>query len=408
MGVDILWLMPIHPISMEKRKAKGDLLVADVKDANERKKYLGSPYAVADYKATNPDFGTMTDFKNLVKRVHDLDMYLIIDWVPNHTGWDNKWITEHPDWYTKNDKGEIIDPIDYNTGKSWGWTDVADLNYDVKEMRNAMIEAMQFWLKEADIDGFRVDVAHGIPTNFWDDACAKLKATKNCFLLAEAEVPHLLNSGDFHADYGWKLHHVINKIAKGEKNAKAIDDYLKENTSTFKKGFHMNFTSNHDENAWAGTVFERMEDSHQTFAVLMATIEGMPLIYGGQEEPLDKRLAFFEKDLIPFNEYKYADFYRTLLNLKKKNSALWNGDFGGKLEKIKTGNDQNVFAFTRQKNEDKLVVLLNLSNKLQDLKLEGDFFVGTYDNVFANSTIELKKDMEMKLNPWGYMVLSNK
>lgn len=406
MGVDILWFMPIHPISEVKRKAKDDLLVKDVKDEAERAKYKGSPYAVQDYKAINPDFATMEEFKTFVKDVQALGMRVIIDWVPNHTGWDHRWITEHPDWYTKNDKGEIIDPINPETKEPWGWTDVADLNYDNSDMREAMVEAMQFWLKETNIDGFRVDVAHGVPTNFWDDACPRLMKTKECLLLAEAAVPYLINSGNFHLDYGWPFHHLMNDIAKGKKNASDIDAYLKEDKTTHSKGFHLHFTSNHDENAWNGTTAERMGEAHDALAVLAATFDGMPLIYSGQEEPLTKRLDFFAKDIIPFNDYKKADFYKTLFLLKKNNQALWNGDWGGQLQRISTKNDESIYAFQREKDGDKVIVFLNLTDQLQKIQLDETAPTGVYSNVFENSTFDLKPSAEMTLNPWGYMVLA--
>jgi alpha-amylase len=188
MGIDILWFMPINPVSKKNRKGE-----------------LGSPYAVADYKDVNPDYGTMDDFKSLLKAIHDQGMYCIIDWVPNHTGWDNPWITEHPDWYTQDEEGNIIDPIDYNTGESWGWTDVADLNYDNQEMRQGMIDAMKFWVEEVGIDGFfRVDVAHGVPVDFWAECSDALYAIKPLFMLAEAEVPAIVNNGAFVMDYGWE------------------------------------------------------------------------------------------------------------------------------------------------------------------------------------------------------------
>ena len=230
MGIDILWLMPINPISELKRKAEGDLLVSEIADPEERKKYYGSPYAVADYKAVNPDYGTMADFKSLLNACHAKGMKLIIDWVPNHTGWDNPWITAHPEWYTQDKDGNIIDPIDYNTGKSWGWTDVADLNYDNMEMRKAMQDAMLFWIKDIGIDGFRVDVAHGIAQDFWDSTAPILTgANPEVFLLAESEVPSHRNNSTFHADYGWGFHHLMNEIAHGEKNATDIDKWYTEN-----------------------------------------------------------------------------------------------------------------------------------------------------------------------------------
>ncbi|MEO0473195.1 MAG: alpha-amylase family glycosyl hydrolase, partial [Bacteroidota bacterium] len=264
MGIDVLWFMPIHPVSVKNRKGE-----------------LGSPYAVADYKDTNPDYGSMEDFKHMLKAIHDAGMYCIIDWVPNHTGWDNPWITEHPDWYTQDEDGNIIDPIDYNTGESWGWTDVADLNYDNAEMRLAMIDAMTFWIKDVGIDGFRVDVAHGVPVDFWAQCADALYKVKPVFMLAEAEVPAIVNNGAYIVDYGWEMHHLLNEIAKtqganrkdgqklvqgnlvegsGEvadpKNALDIDKMLAKKAGEYQKGYQMQFTSNHDENSWSGTEFD--------------------------------------------------------------------------------------------------------------------------------------------------------
>lgn len=416
MGVDILWLMPIHPISEEKRKGE-----------------LGSPYAVDDYRAVNPDYGTMDDFKNLLNAVHAQGMYLIIDWVPNHTGWGNPWITEHPDWYTQNDKGEIIDPIDYNTGKSWGWTDVADLNYDNTEMRKGMIEAMAFWTRDIGIDGFRVDVAHGVPVDFWEEASTALYSIKPTFMLAEAEVPALLNTGAYIMDYGWEMHHLLNEIAKTQganrggkklvkgnvvegseeeverKTALDIDKMLAKKDSQYDKGYQMQFTSNHDENSWSGTEFARMGDGHQAFAVLTATFDGMPLIYTGQESAMDKQLEFFKKDEIEWGNYEYADFYQKLFDLKHRNQALWNGEHGGELVKIPTGNDENIYAFTREKNGDKVVVIINLSADNQLFTLQGDNFKGKYINVFSGGEVNLDKSTgESNIPPWNYLVFSNK
>ncbi|MEL7533898.1 MAG: alpha-amylase family glycosyl hydrolase, partial [Bacteroidota bacterium] len=313
MGVDILWFMPINPISVKNRKGE-----------------LGSPYAVADYRDVNPDYGTMADFKHLLASIHEQGMYCIIDWVPNHTGWDNPWITEHPEWYTQDKDGNIIDPIDYNTGKSWGWTDVADLNYDVPEMRQAMIEAMKFWITEVGIDGFRVDVAHGVPVDFWAECSDALYAIKPVFMLAEAEVPAIRNNGAFVMDYGWEMHHLFNAIAayqgankeagsklvkgnlvEGEsatvekKTALDIDEMLAKKAAANSLGYAMHFTSNHDENSWSGTEFQRMGAGHKAFAVLAATFDGMPLVYTGQESAMDKQLEFFVKDSIEWGTYSY-------------------------------------------------------------------------------------------------------
>ena len=392
MGIDIIWLMPIHPISTVKRKGT-----------------LGSYYAVADYKDVNPEHGTLEDFKKLTDKIHELGMYTIIDWVPNHTGWDNHWITEHSDYYTKNDKGEIIDPINTETGESWGWTDVADLNYDNPEMRAAMIDAMKFWMTDYGVDGFRCDVAHGVPQYFWEDCIKELKTVdENVFMLAEAEIDSLRNQADFEMTYAWNFKNVIVGIADGDSTTSSIDRYLAADRKKFQKGYHMYFTSNHDENTWHGNVFKRFGDGHKAFAVLCATFDGMPLVYSGQEAPMKKDLKFFEKDTIDWNGYAYADFYKSLLTLKKRNQALWNGGYGGEPVKIKTGNDDNTYAFLREKNEDKILVILNLSNQRQDITLGGKNYTGEYKDVFNQLTVIIEEHQELSLEPWDYIVLSNK
>jgi len=414
MGVDILWFMPIHEISEKNRKGT-----------------LGSPYGVKDYLDVNPDYGTMEDFEHMLAAIHELGMYCVIDWVPNHTGWDNVWMEAHPDWYTKDATGAITDPINEATGASWGWTDVADLNYDNAEMRLEMIRSMRFWVEKG-VDGFRVDVAHGVPLDFWDQCMDSLYQLKPLFMLAESAIPDRRNSGNFVMDYGWEMHHLLNEIAKTQgvdkgstqqlvagnvvegneaaltaKTALDIDALLAANQSRYQVGYKMHFTSNHDENSWAGTEFDRMGVGHQAFAVLVATFDGMPLIYSGQESAMDKRLEFFEKDLIEWGDYAYADFYKRLLALKHRNQALWNGEHGGALVKIPTGQDEAVYAFTREKNGDQVVVVINLSNAPQDIRLEGTDYVGTYTDIFTEEEVNLGEGASMQLSPWAYQVYSN-
>lgn len=413
MGIDILWFMPINPISLKNRKGE-----------------LGSPYSIGDYYKTNPDYGTMEDFKSMVKAIHDAGMYIIIDWVPNHTGWDNPWITEHPDWYTQDKDGNIIDPIDYNTGKSWGWTDVADLNFDNAEMRLGMIDALRFWINETGIDGYRMDVAHGVPVDFWAQCADSLYKIKPLFMLSEGEVPDIVNNGTFIADYGWEMHHTLNEIAafqgasrikganvvqgnikEGEKQiekktALDIDKVLAKKAGQYQKGYQMQFTSNHDENSWADTEFASMGEGHKAFAVLTATFNGFPLIYTGQESAMDKKLEFFKKDDVPWGDFKYAPFYKTLFDLKHRNKALWNGEYGGVLAKINTGNDENIYAFTREKDGDKVVVIINLSSKVQKGKVSS--IQGTFTEVFSDSKKEFGVEESIELQPWQYFVYSNK
>ena len=413
MGVTILWLMPIHEISKTKRKGG-----------------VGSPYAVKNYKGVNPDFGTMGDFKQLLKAIHAAGMYCIIDWVPNHSGWDNNWITDHPDWYVKDKSGNITDPINHETGKPWGWVDVAGLNYDNPEMRKGMIDAMSFWIKDIGIDGFRMDVAHIVPVDFWEECSDALYSIKPIFMLAEAEHPAIRNNGAFVMDYGWEMHHLMNDIAKSRgankkkvnklekgnvvnelkeevitKNALNIDVLLAKKAKVYTQGYSMQFTSNHDENAWAGTEFTRMGAGNKAFAVLAATFDGMPLIYSGQESGMDRQLAFFEKDEIPWGDYSYASFYKTLFDLKHRNKALWNGVHGGPLVKIKTGKDNMVYAFVREKEEDRVVAVINLSGENQEIKLKSKNIVGDYVDVFSKEVVSLNNGMQLTLPAWEYLVL---
>lgn len=391
MNVDILWLMPIFPIS--KTKTKGS---------------IGSHYSVLDYKATNPAYGSMDDFKALVQESHKLGMKVILDWVPNHTGWDHAWIKQHPDWYTQVN-GEITDPLDEKTGKSVGWTDVADLNYDNKEMRKAMIEALQFWVQETDIDGYRMDVAGFVPDDFWKSVRPALEKVKpEVFLLSEWEKPEHFQTG-FDMCYGWAFHALMKEIYKGDKKAADVEAYFTKERAEYRKGYiKMHFTNNHDENSWNGTTKELFGgdngDAIKTFAVLCSTIDGMPLIYNGQESELDKRLAFFDKDQIDWRGYPLAAFYTKLFKLKKDNEALWNGNFGGLARFLKTDNP-NALAFVREKNGNQLLFVFNLSNKKQEVTLNDAEIKNIYEEVFTGGGRDLiNYPSKWSLNPWGYKV----
>ena len=380
LGADILWLMPIYPISEEKRKGT-----------------LGSYYAISDYKKVNPEFGSEQDFRDLVSTAHSLDMHIILDFVPNHTGWDSDWISNNPEWYTQDEEGNVLDPLDPSTGESWGWTDVADLNYDNQDMRQAMIESMKYWITEHDIDGFRQDVAHQVPVDFWADASEVLLSEKIIFHLAESEVPEIRNNKAFHADYGWEFHHIINEVANGHKTAADIKTWQSSNRAKYSRGFHMHFTSNHDENSWAGTVFERMGDAHKALAALTFSFDGMPLIYGGQEEPLRKRLEFFEKDDIGFENYEYAPFYTNLSQIKKENEALWNGEFGGE-PNILVANDQ-LLVFERVKAENQIVGVFNLSGNTTQHEFDD---LVSFTDLTSGETLTLR---DLDLGPWEYRIL---
>ncbi len=380
MGVDILWLMPVYPIGEKNRKGK-----------------MGSAYSVKDYVSVNPDLGTMDDFKELVKKIHEAGMHVIIDWVANHTAWDHPWAQEHPDWYTKDSTGNFMPP------KGTDWSDVIDLNYDNLEMRIEMINSLKFWVKETGIDGFRCDVAGMVPTDFWNLARKELDSIKPVFMLAEAEQIDLHYKA-FDMTYGWNFHHLMNDVAQGKKTVKAFDEYFKKDSTIYPPdAIRMYFTSNHDENSWNGTVYERMGDAYKAMAVLTFTIPGMPLIYSGQEAGLSKRLAFFEKDLINWkNDQNLIPFYTKLIALKKNHPALWNGAEGGSMQRIKTNADDKIFAFKRQKGEDVLIALFNFSAESQKINLKLN-----EDKQLKDIFTEKEFSNEQELNPWEFSVYVN-
>jgi len=381
LGVDVLWFMPIHPISETNRKGT-----------------LGSYYAITDYKGVNPEFGTHEDFKHLVDKAHEMGFKILLDWVANHTGWDSQWLKDHPEWYATNEEGEVIAPYD--------WTDVAELNYDDLNMRCAMLDAMKFWVTEMNVDGFRCDVAYEVPTEFWNNARKELDNIKPMFMLAEAEAPDLLEHA-FDMDYGWELMHIMNNVAAGEKTANDIFDYVQKlDTLICPDAYRMNFITNHDENSWNGTEFERYGMGTNTFAVLTYVLNGMPLIYSGQETGMDKRLEFFEKDLIPcWEKNETFLFYKKLNQLKRTHPALLAGMEGGTLTRINTTENEKVLIISREKGKNKLIAFLNLSAEPVSFALTDEVRNGIYTEYFTEKNlVELPTEMK----PWEYKILVKK
>jgi glycosidase len=380
MGVDIIWLMPIHPIGVKNRKGS-----------------LGSYYAVQDYKAVNSEFGNLDDFKFLVKEAHKLNMRVIIDWVANHSSPDNVWLTEQNnlDWYTLDSSGNVQPTIGTD------WWDVADLNYDNTSMRKEMISSMKYWLTEADIDGFRCDVAGSVPMDFWMEARAELEQVKPIFMLAEAEEVKMHDA--FEMSYGWNFHHIMNDIAKGKKDATAITDYIKMNKYPATAN-RMHFTSNHDENSWNGTEMERMGDARFALAVLASTIEGTPLVYNGQETSLDRRLKFFDKDSIDWKKMDLVPFYTKLLNLHQTNPALWVRDGNNQAQFIATQNAKEHLVYIRENEKHQVITVLNLSNKKSEVSFNSSSMTGEYTELFSGKKKTFGGTSKISLAPWGYQV----
>ena len=383
LGVDILWLMPIHPISKEKRKGT-----------------LGSPYAVADYKAINPDYGTAADFRSLVSAAHAQGMYIVLDWVANHTGWDHPWLA-NPDWYTRDPDGRIIHP------EGTDWTDVADLNYANPAMRAAMVDAMRYWVTEFDIDGFRADVAGAVPTDFWDAATKQINAIKPLFMLAEDNGKPELMRNSFVANYGWSFKDFANTVGRKFGSKNDFVGYLMMQEDWYPKGtYPMNFITNHDENSWNGTEFKRLGPAVQQMAALSFVIPGMPLIYTGQEIGLDRQLAFFEKDLLTWTDSKWTPFYQKLIRLKKKNRALWNGSWGGPATDLTTSSD-SVIALSRTLGKNTVIYVANISPKPVKATISTAAASGTYYAFSTNKRTSVPKKLITTLAPWEWRIYSS-
>lgn len=354
LGVDILWMMPIHPISEDGRKGG-----------------LGSYYAVKDYYAVNPELGTKEQFKDFVKKAHEMGFKVILDWVPNHSGRDNAWVTEHPDWYERDSTGNMYGPFD--------WTDVYVFDYSNPEMRKAMIDAFKYWLTEVDVDGFRCDVAMEVPTDFWNEARPQLEAVKpGMFMLAEAAEPEL-EAHAFDMAYNWPQKDLFNAIAatagqntyvpkEGKPHvypvtkAVAIDALLALQDSIYPRdSYQMNMITNHDLNSWEGTEFERYGNLTDAMAVLTYTLPGMPLIYTGQETGMNRAFEFFVKDVPPTYEPRneYFTFYKTLNALKHDEPALRAGVLGGKMDRYPTESD-DLYIFSRTAKGRTVTVFTNL------------------------------------------------
>jgi glycosidase len=401
LGVKIIWLMPVFPISETKRKATGDTFVSEIKDPEERKKYLGSYYAVSDYRGVSRDYGTKEDLRNLIKVAHENEVFVILDWVPNHTGWDHKWLKEHPDFYTKDKNGNITDPLN-DDGSSKGWQDVADLNYSNKELRKAMIADMKYWLTDEDIDGFRCDVAGEVPVEFWKEAIPELRKVKPIFMLAEAWEPELLKDNLFDMCYGWESHFLMADIAKGKKTIKDWDQYISKINHDYENDdIIMNFTANHDENSWKGTVAETFGEADKLMAVLSYLTPGMPLIYSGQEYDLAHQLKFFEKDSFPKEKGAYYSLYQQLAKLKIAHPALNGGKNAATYKKI-PATDKNVLAFVREKEGDQVVFIANMSNQPISTSIE---YTGNFKANATGNMLNLDSKTEIKLPKWGYLIL---
>lgn len=383
LGVDIVWLMPVNPIGEQHRKGG-----------------LGSPYAVQDYLAVNPEFGTLEDLRAFVTAAHELGMKVIIDWVANHTAWDNVLTREHPEWYRRDWKGDFV-PTPW-----WDWDDVIDLDYDQPGLREYMADAMTWWVREVGVDGFRCDVAGYVPTDFWEAARAQLEEVKPVFLLAEWE-DRDLHASAFDATYAWSWNRTLHLIAQGKASAADLKVYYAWNERAYPRDImRMLFVSNHDKNSWEGTEYEQFGPMLDAAVVLSVVSEGIPLIYNGQEAGNERRLTFFDKDEIVWREDRQGELYRTLFALKKAHPALWNAAWGAQMTRVPNDVEDQVISFVRvHESGDAVVAAFNLSGRPararlalapgQDLR---------YADAFDGAPLDHAEGVVWELPAWGYRV----
>ena len=387
MGVSTLWFMPITPIAQKNKKG-----------------VLGSPYACSDYTSINPEFGTLQDFKLLVKKSHEMGFKVIIDWVANHTGWDHVWTKTHPDYFKKDSATN-----DFKVAS--GMDDIIELDFKNPALRKAMIDAMKYWVTECDIDGYRCDLAFWVELDFWLEARTELEKTKTLFWLAESDpIENPAYFQAFDACYSWTWMHKTEEFYKKNQDKNVLDTVLNQyNNINDKNGIKLWFTSNHDENSWNGSEYEKYGSAALALAVHSFTWDGIPLIYSGQELPNLKRLAFFEKDVIEWNgTYKLAGFYKTLLHLRKTNVALRAADSAVTTYLIKTSATNNIMAYLRKNGANEVLVLLNMSAHAVHFNLEDEHVSGNFEEVFKKSNHDFTKEKSFEMQPWAYLVYEKK
>ncbi len=383
MGVEIIWFMPVTPISVKNRKGT-----------------LGSYYACSSYVQTNPEYGTLDEFKQLVQLIHDHGMKVIIDWVANHTGWDHEWTVAHPEYYNTNADGSFKPPVE-------NWEDVIHLNFNNPALRTAMIEAMKFWVEECNIDGFRCDMAMLVPLDFWMEARKELDAVGTLFWLGEfdqwgSDEPY---ASAFDVSYSWHWMHVSETFYKHKQRVYVLDNALTayQSKQPYK---HMRafFTSNHDENSWNGTEYEKYGDAALPLAVFSCMWNGIPLIYSGQELPNQKRLQFFDKDEIKWKGTpKLHNFYKTLLTFRKQHPALKAADRRVITWRISTSDNEHLFSFVRKVSNREVVTILNFSDTKIKFQINDTRIGGGYTDLFTDKAHSLAETFSIPA--WGYMVL---
>ena len=362
MGVDIVWLMPIHPIGEVERKGP-----------------MGSPYAVKDYRAVNPDLGTEEDFRAFVEAAHSNGLKVILDWVANHSAWDNPHTATNPDWYTRNPEGEMMPP------EGTDWSDVADFDYSNSELREYMTESLTYWVREFDIDGYRADVAGYVPLDFWE--------TRD------------LHARAFDATYAWGWKEAMQQLVNDGSGAGAMRGYYAAQKTTWPHAaYRMVYTDNHDQNSWDGVASDIYGPAYEAAIALSFTGPGIPLVYNGQESDLDRQLSFFDKDEITWRAGRYDGLLRRLIALKTEERALWNGEFGAPMIEVPNSASDDVLAFVRGEGAERVFAIFNLSPRTQDVSFELARHHGSFRDAMTGDTVSFANGDTVSLGAWDYRI----
>ncbi len=391
LGVDILWLMPIHPIGEVNRKGT-----------------LGSPYSVKDYFGVNPEFGTKEEFKAFVDAAHAQGFKVILDLVANHTAWDHPFAAAHPDWYEKTWDNQ------FRPTPWWDWSDIIDLDWTKTGVRQHIGEAMEYWVREFDVDGYRADVAGYVPVDFWETMRTRLDAIRPVFMLGEVQET-AFHRASFDATYAWDWHHTSKDVARGKSDPTAFYGYYAENESLWpREAMRMTYIENHDSNAWEGTMRENYADGLDAATALAFTGEGIPLIHNGMETCNNKRLEFFEKDAIDWSNLgdmaacSYGKLLTDLIAFRKANPALENGQWGARMQKVETDKPQQVLAWVRQEPGNKVLGLFNFSAEPVVVNFQDGLPLGTYADFASDAPVIISEDEPVTLPAHGFKLLSSK
>jgi glycosidase len=377
LGVNTIWLMPIHPVG--KLKSAGG---------------LGSPYAVQNYLEVNPEFGDLEKLRELVAKAHERKMSVIIDWVANHTAWDNPWIA-NKSWYTQNAKGEIISPEGFN------WTDVADLNFNNKDMRKAMIHAMKYWILEANLDGIRCDAADHVPSDFWKQALDELKnlQDRKLILLAEGQKAEHFASG-FQINYAWDFYYNLKDVYGKNKSATSIFTTHRSEYDKIPAGaMKLRYTTNHDESAWEGTPVQFFGGTTGSLSASAVTVflSAVPLLYDGQEVGRSALLPFFTRDPIQWNDHpEMVGVYEKFMSIYNETDAFKKGT-------LTSFDDPDVAIFTRTLNDETYLVMVNVRNTTKEVTFDSSIQNTSWNDRLNDTSVTLTD--KITIPPYGYLVL---